>query len=130
MNRSKGLFAVAALSVLGASPARADTPDATPDVRCLIAAMKMGQVSGVSAQTAGMMVMFYYLGHLDALSPKPDVEALIASEVGKMSPEDLKLETVRCGSEVAEKGRQLQVIGQHLVERGKERELEEQQKKP
>lgn len=73
--------------------------------------------------------MFYCLGRLDALSPKADLEALIESDVGKMSPDDLKSEAVRCGTAITEKGKQLQVIGQHLVERGKQLQLQEQQKR-
>jgi hypothetical protein len=126
----KGVFlAIVTLAVFCTLQAGADTPNATPDVRCMIVGMRMGQVPGATAQTAGIMAIFYYLGRLDALSPKPDLEALIESEVVKMSPDDLKSEAVRCGSEITEKGKQLQVIGQHLIERGKKLQLEEQQKK-
>jgi hypothetical protein len=129
MNSKGALLAIITLAMFCTPQARADTSDATPDVRCLIVGMRMGQIPGATAQTAGIMTLFYYLGRLDAFSPKPDLEVLIESEVRKMSPDDLKSEAVRCGSEITEKGKQLQVIGQHLVERGRQLQLEEQQKK-
>jgi hypothetical protein len=129
MNSKGASLAIVTLAMFCTPQARADTSDAIPDIRCVLVGMKMGQVPGATAQTAGIMTMFYYIGRLDALSPKPDLEALIESEVRKMSSDDLKSEAVRCGSEITAKGKQLQVIGQHLMERGKQLQLEEQQKK-
>ena len=109
---SKGaLWAIVILTTLCAPQARADTAEVTSAVRCVIVALRMGQVPGVAAQTAGMMTMFHYLGRLD-------------SEVGKLSTDDLKSEAARCGKKITEKGEELQVIGQHLVERGKQLQLE------
>ncbi len=130
MNSKRAGLVLVTLAVFCTSQARADTADVNLDVRCVIVAMRMGEAPGVAAQTAAMMSALYYLGRLDAVSPKPDIEALIESELVKMTPEEFKTEAARCGSQLTERGKQLQVMGQHLVQRGKELQLEEQQKKP
>ncbi len=75
------------------------------------------------------MSIFYYLGRLDAHTPKLDLETLIANEAAKWTQADMRSEAVRCGSEITERGKQLQTMAQHLVERGKQQELEQQQQK-
>lgn len=104
--------------------------DAVSDVRCLIVGMNMGKSSDASTQTAGLMSMYYYFGRLDARSPKPDLEQLIASQVVKMTAADLQAEGTRCGSQLSERGKALQLIGQHLAERGKQQELQKRSDKP
>ena len=54
----------------------------------------------------------YYLGRLDAQKPKVDLEALLIDQANRMTPADLKSEAVRCGSELAARGQELQDIGQ------------------
>jgi hypothetical protein len=44
-----------------------------------------------------------------------------------MTADDIKSESLRCGSEFKEKAKELQVVGQHLTERLKQHELEKQQ---
>jgi hypothetical protein len=44
-----------------------------------------------------------------------------------MTADDIKSESVRCGSEFKEKAKELKVVGQHLSERLKQNELEKQQ---
>jgi hypothetical protein len=132
MKRSVGLFfvTVAVLSVFHAWPGLADTPGqigASADARCVIVALRLGEIRDASVQMAGLTIAYYYLGRLDALSPKPDLEELIVNEGGKMTVDDIKSESVRCGSEFKEKAKELQVVGQHLTERGKQQELGKQQ---
>jgi hypothetical protein len=128
MKRSEGLFVtVTVLSVFHASPGFADTPGASANARCVIVALRLGEIRDASVQMAGLTIAYYYLGRLDALSPKPDLEELIAKEGAKMTADDIKSESVRCGSEFKEKAKELQVVGQHLTERLKEYELEKQQ---
>jgi hypothetical protein len=62
-------------------------------------------------------------------APKLDLEALLAEQSAKMTPADIKAEAVRCGSELTQTGKEIQIIGQHLVERGKQLQLQEQQEK-
>jgi hypothetical protein len=128
MKRSEGLIVTATvLSVLHASPGFADTPGASANARCVIVALRLGEIRDASVQMAGLTIAYYYLGRLDALSPKPDLEELIANEGGKMTADDIKSESVRCGSEFKEKAKELKVVGQHLTERLKQNELEKQQ---
>jgi hypothetical protein len=87
----------------------------------------MGYVRGATPQAAGVMIALYYLGRLDARSPRLDLVALLGDEADKMTPETLKSEAVRCGSEFKEKGNELTAIGQRLVERAKKEGSEKKQ---
>jgi len=129
MKRLRSLFLTALISVLHVPQGVADTPGpaAGANARCVIVALRLGEIHDASVQTAGLMIAYYYLGRLDALSPKPDLEELIANEGGKMTVDDIKSESVRCGSKFKEKAKELQVVGQRLTERGKQQELEKQQ---
>jgi hypothetical protein len=136
MRRMKWLLLsafTALLCSLGAdadAPAAAATSAATKaDVRCMIVAMQMGQVPGATAQTAGLLAMYYYLGRLDGRAPDADLATLIEDEVRDWTAADNQSESLRCGSEITTMGRRLQVIGERLVERGKKQELEERQSK-
>ena len=127
---------LAGVSVVGYVQAHADQTDASAsapeviaDARCVIVGLGMGSVRGVTLQTAGIMIAMYYLGRLDARSPKPDLEALLGGEAEKITPDDLKSEAVRCGSEFKERGNQLSAMGQHLVERANKQGLEKKQQK-
>jgi hypothetical protein len=137
MMRMNVLLVFAAASALCSVQTRADPlnapaggRNATADARCVLVGLGMMKIRDVTAQTAGVMTTYYFLGRLDALSPKPDLEALLAEASEKMTPADVQSEGVRCGSELTEKGQELKVIGQHLVERGKLQELKERQAKP
>ena len=129
------LFGLSAPTALFGVHAHADMSDTvasakvTADVRCLIVGLGLGNVHGVTAQTAGMMSIFYYLGRLDAHTRKLDLETLIANEAAKWTQADMRSEVVRCGSEITERGKQLQTMAQHLLERGNQQELEQQQQK-
>jgi hypothetical protein len=103
------------------------TPGVTADVRCLIVGLSMGSVPGAAPRTAGVMIAMYYLGRLDARSPKPDLEALLGEEVEKITPNDLKSESVRCGTEFKSKGNQLAKIGRRHMEREQKQKLEKKQ---
>jgi hypothetical protein len=60
-----------------ASPAEpsASGPGVIDDARCVVVGISMGSVRGATPQTAGLMIALYYLGRLDARSPKPGVPA-------------------------------------------------------
>jgi hypothetical protein len=111
------------------SEARAPTQDVVADVRCMMVGFSLGQTHDASTQTAGLMAAYYYLGRLDGRSPKPDLETLVAQQADLMTPAVVKSEAVRCGGELTETGKRLQVVGQHLVQRGEKQQLEKQQEK-
>jgi len=124
MKRSKNLWlALPAMLALFVPWARsADTPDApreaAGDVRCLLAAANLGKHPDVKVQTSAMMAMFYYFGRLQALAPTPEIlEEWLAKEDATFTLDQLKSESVRCGTELTERGKQLQTIGQHLADR-------------
>jgi hypothetical protein len=132
MSRLKTMaIVIAALSSLCAALARADSAsEAVPDVRCLIVGMYMRKSDDGRARAAGLGLALFHFGRLDARESGPNLEELNASEAMKMTPADLKSEAARCGSEADEKGKQLQLIGQHLVQRGQQQQGEKQGQSP
>jgi hypothetical protein len=113
------LAAMLAGLLLGAGPAYADTksPAATAagDVHCVVIGLLLVRSTDTSAQTAGLIMTYYYLGRLDGRTPKPDLEHLISVESKKMTPADVQADQTRCGSELDAKSRALQQIGQHAT---------------
>jgi hypothetical protein len=59
----------------------------------------------------------YFLGRLDGHTPRLDVESLIERELPKLGSGELQSESTRCGILLAEKGKEIQLIGKKLVER-------------
>jgi hypothetical protein len=112
-----GLAAVAALSLAGA--ARAQTTPNRDDVRCLVVSMAVLELGGQTGQSAGMMSALYFLGRLDGREPDLDLENSLIDEISAMKPADVRVEAVRCGGQLAMRGKILQNVGQHLMERGK-----------
>jgi hypothetical protein len=120
MRRPSILAVLTVLACLHKVEARAGDEELVADVRCVIVGMQMGKLQDVAQQFSGMTVIFYYLGRIDALSPKPNVEDLIAQEIVKMTSAVLRTEAVRCGEALTEKGNEIQKIGRDLIRRGNE----------
>lgn len=110
--------ALLAVSLLGAGPAAADTKSTAAasiagDVHCVVIGLILFRSTDTTAQTAGLIMTYYYLGRLDGRTPKPDLEHLISVEAKKMTPADMQADQARCGTELDAKSRALQLIGQH-----------------
>jgi len=76
------------------------------------------------------MIAMDYLGRLDAVRRNPNLKALLGGQAAaKITPNDLKSEAVRCGSEFKEKGDQLAAISRRHFEREKKQELEKNQER-
>jgi len=101
------------------STACADETETAGDARCFIVGIQMSRAADASQQNAGLLLALYYLGRLDGMVPKVDLEELLAKETPAMAElAEFKKEAVRCGKALSEKGVAIQQIGQHLTLRG------------
>lgn len=106
--------------LLGTGTASADTKSTAAaaiagDVHCVVIGLFLFRSTDATAQTAGLIMTYYFLGRLDGRTPKPDLERLISAESKKMNPADMQADQNRCGLELDAKSRALQQIGQHAA---------------
>jgi len=85
------------------------------DVRCVVVGMHMSTLNTPQQRDAGTVLSIYYLGRLDGHLAQTDVEQLIEKEAGKMTPEDLRTEAVRCGKALSDKGQEIARISAALA---------------
>lgn len=77
------------------------------DVRCVVVGMHMSTLHVPQQRDAGTVLAIYYLGRLDGRSVRADIDQLIENEAGKMTPENLRTEAVRCGKALSDKGQEI-----------------------
>jgi hypothetical protein len=122
--RSVGVWVASILCIALAcgSFLRADATDrrALSDARCVVVGLRLAEKGAPDQRVAGTMLAVYYLGRLDSQAAGADVEALIAREAEKMTPLDLRANSVRCGKAIAAKGQEIQNIGADLSHKAQE----------
>jgi hypothetical protein len=106
------IVSAAALAAV-ATGVRAD-PAPAADVRCLAVAAFLAGNSDPKLQNAGVMAALYFLGKLDGHEPDMDLEARLKEVATQLSPKDLQSEAVRCGAELASRGKTMNEIGLRL----------------
>ena len=102
------------------SPASGQDAEATSDVRCIVVGLRFARATDSTQRSAGLMLSLYYIGRLDGHNPGFDLENAIAQQMEKMTPADYASEAQRCGGNLQNKGKQITVIGQHLIQRGQQ----------
>jgi hypothetical protein len=107
------IFSAAVLAA-AATGARAADPAPAPDLRCLAVASVLASNSDPNVKNAGVMAALYYLGKLDGRDPGLDLETRLRQEVTQLSPQEIQSETLRCGAELAARGKTMNEIGLRL----------------
>ena len=107
-----------AIALMCAESRADDTPQTKMDVRCVVAALKLGASSNGEEKYRAGLLMLYYIGRLDGRSPGLPLERLLEREKNSMSSDDLAAETRRCGESFASKGKEIQRIGDDLAAKG------------
>ncbi len=115
MALKRRLMAALALGgALMASGARAQADATAADVRCLVVLGIVSDMAEASNKPRVTAALTYYLGRLDGRTPSLDLEAQMAAEGAKLSPQDLRAEAVSCGQAVATRGEAVRAIGDRL----------------
>jgi hypothetical protein len=91
-----------------------DTSDA---VKCLAVGLSMSSSDDPNDQTLGMLSTMYWMGRVDGLTPRPDLEKLMQAGAFDMKPEEQKAEAARCHAALTARGEALTLLGQHLRQR-------------
>lgn len=106
-------------AALTAATAPASDSDVISDVRCIVVGAAMAGTQDQTAKSSGIMLTLYYIGRLEGRAPNVDLEQLILEQSSAMTKSEFGAEATRCGSHLADKGREITRIGQDLVAREK-----------
>jgi hypothetical protein len=109
------MAALALLGGLSASPALAD--ETSDDIKCLAVSLKLSASLAADDQAAAMLSTLYWLGRLDSIVPKPDLEKQMQAGAFDMRPADEKTEAARCAAALQAAGPALTRLGQELDQR-------------
>jgi hypothetical protein len=108
----------AALVILSALWTSAALADETNDaIKCLAVSLKASNSSNPDDESIGMLSTMYWLGKLDGVTPKVDLEKEMQSGAFDMKPEDEKVEEARCASSLRERGPLLTHLGEEQSQR-------------
>ena len=107
---------LALLSMQAQADDHSPRADTIADTRCVVIGLKLAGVADASRQSAGTMLMLYYIGRLEGRVPELDLENLIVKEISRMMPSEFDSETKRCGLGLSEKGREITKIGNDIAE--------------
>jgi hypothetical protein len=110
IRRWTSFLAIAAC--LSASVAAAATPPPAaggdPDLKCLLVASALSQNPDPKARTISGLMVFYYMGHLDARKPGINLRAALEAQAHAVTPPQLQAEAKRCVTTVSARGQLLQ----------------------
>jgi hypothetical protein len=103
-------------AALTQAPAGAPTPadPTTEDIRCFIAMAAAAQNADGEMKPAMTAGVIYYLGKLDGRTPSLDLETRTKDLGNRMTVEDFRDETLRCGAAFVARGQALQQMGERL----------------
>jgi len=97
-----------AFAALFATQVKAEDPETTADLRCVIATSESQSLVADQVTKNGLQsTMLYYLGRLDGRDPSFDLRARYTEEAAKMTRQDIGLEDKRCGQELSARGQAL-----------------------
>jgi hypothetical protein len=99
--------------------AHAENAENTADIRCVIVGAQLASSSDPAQRSNAGLLLSYYIGRLDGRAPGLNLEALIADELGRLTPGDLQRETRRCSNTLTAKGKEIARIGESLTRLGK-----------
>jgi len=108
-------FILTAMITAPVSNASAQSETTQADLRCLVAIMESATIIDKARPGSSEIAAMYYMGKVDADDPNLDLETAIRDLIPKMDTKDVGAEDVRCGLKLSERGRAMNVIGQHLT---------------
>jgi len=102
---------LALLLALAPTAAMAGPEEDAADVRCVVIGAEMSQDKDPDTSKGGSVILFYFLGRLDARSPTADLKALITQEATRMAAADKGRIATDCAAKVQARGKQLEALG-------------------
>jgi len=109
--------AAAFLVACGIWATGAQADDASDAVKCLAVGLSMSSSDDPNDQTLGMLSTMYWMGRVDGLTPRPDLEKQMQAGAFDMKPEDQKVEAARCQAALTARGEALTLLGHEMQQR-------------
>jgi hypothetical protein len=111
-----------------ATYSRAADDETAASIRCLVVSMALSNSPDQNVKTASVLATIYWFGRLDGAGAPRDLEDQMVDLSARMKPDDIRSEAMRCGEIMRIRGKEMQDMGQRLVERGEA--LRRQQQNP
>jgi hypothetical protein len=105
------LITLAGALVAGAAQAQ-NTNDA--DLKCMVVAGALNHSEDAGTRTASSLMVYYFLGRLDARSPSMDIASALKTQMQTMKSTDLQGEAKRCGDIMTARSQALQSVSAKL----------------
>lgn len=108
------MFRCAIALALLASPAAAlaAPADDEADMRCFIVSAEMADSQDKEVETAGSIMLFYYLGRLDGRNASANLEALIEKQAKQLTDAEKQQLLASCSAKVEQRGKDLASMGE------------------
>ena len=107
------LAAVIAAVTAGAA-ARAEGPDTTTDIRCLVVAGAFAQKDDPKLKQIGATAFVYFWGRLQGRGDMAGLSDRVKQEIGRMSPDDIQAQAPLCGKMLTDTGDAIQALGRDI----------------
>jgi hypothetical protein len=107
------------LALTAAATARAETPETTTDLKCLVFSMTMSGNSDAAKSAVGSMVALYFLGRLDGREPTLNLEKRLGDPDLQLKQAEFARVGMACGGMLQTRGSELAAIGGRLKAIGK-----------
>jgi hypothetical protein len=101
------------------STAGAQKVTESPDIRCVVVGSKITSSSDPALQSAGPLLVMYYLGRVDAMYPTIDLENALVQVGSAMTAADIQSESIRCRTALVERAKVIEKIAKNLINRSK-----------
>ena len=98
------------LSALASQVAAAPAAPSDVDLRCMLVASALSQNKEPAAKGLSNIMVFYYLGRLDARSPGVPLGPALQAEVQKTPPQEMQVQAQKCIATMKDRAGALQAL--------------------
>jgi len=103
-------FAFVTAAALLAGPAAAQSAS-DADLRCMLVASRLSQSTDAQTKNISSLMVFYYLGRLDARRPGLNLGAALQAEARTIVPTEMNPVVQKCVSTLEARGKVLEALG-------------------
>ena len=112
--RTAFAFAFAALAVALAGGAARAQSTLDSDIKCMVVGGALNQSQDPKARTVSTLMIFYFLGRIDARDPNLDLASALKTRMQSLKPADLQVEARRCSDQMNTRSQALQAVSAKL----------------
>jgi hypothetical protein len=113
MSRRTALaFVALAVALAGTAAHAQSTLDS--DIKCMVVGGALNQSQDPKARTVSTLMIFYFLGRIDARDPNLDLTTALKTRMQALKPADLQVEARRCSDQMNTRSQALQAVSAKL----------------